>query len=204
MRQATIIDPEAEAAEIYRFAGADLYDPPGGPALVRLALGDGAVLLTSGLRTDAEYRPDRRAICVRRGLDPIELNFLLCHELAEWWCTELGYDRPNREWVCNRIAARLIAPSPAVRAALKATVGTPEALAAWFACSETVAALRRGEVSGRPLVVVDPAWLMAAGDPWAWPPEPTLRSIAACRLVVPEIERYALTDAPRRALLVAA
>lgn len=204
MRKNTNLDPDSTAAEIYQRAGADLYDPPGAAELVRRILGDDAIVVTSGLASAAEYRPERRVICVRRRLDPIELAFMSCHELVEWYCTEIGYDRPNREWICNRTAARLLAPAEAMRASRHLIAQTPEAIGAYFGVSHTVAALRIGETSGRSLVVVDPAWLMAAGDAYGWPPEHTLRDIAACRIVVPEIERHALPDAPRRSLLVAA
>jgi hypothetical protein len=199
-----VADPDAEASAIYRLAGADLYNPPGGAQLARMLLGDDAIRVTPGMYREAEYSGAHRAILVRRGLCVVDLNFLICHEAVEWYCDFIEYQEPNREWFCNAVAARLVAPREAVRAALRVTPGKPANLATWFCVSQTVAALRIGEVTGRPLALVTPEWITVRGDEFAWPEEPVLRRFATGELEAPELEREELTDAPRRVVLTAA
>ena len=193
------IDTLAETAALYLRADCDLSNPPGPTQLARRLLGPQAVQEHAGIRAPAVYVRALGVIWVRPGLSAVRRCFGVAHELAEWHLS--AYAGEDREDVCDTLAASLIAPAPAFRAVLHDVGRSLPDLARAFVTTQSIVALRLGEVTGSPLALVTPRRVIVRGDAWCWPRD--VRRLAAG--VLPrEVERLPVTDASRRVALVAA
>ena len=144
-------------------------------------------------RVGAEYR-----IVVSSKLPPAYQRFYAAHELAHWMLREEGLDDRD-EAAADYLGAALLAPRRAFISAVRNGLDLPT-LADIFGLTETGAALRLGETTGRPIVLVAPASVRVRGpEEWVWPPEPTLRTWA--RKGRPGLARTRLVDDPRRVML---
>lgn len=193
---------EREAERIYRFAEEDLGLGASPEALARALLGPGSIrtappdLLPAGgalVRIGAAWR-----VYLREGLRPRHARFTVMHELSHW---ALGSGATEEE--CDALAACLLAPRPAVQQLLRSGAKTYSEIARWFDCTETFAALRYGEITDEPLVVVAPATVRIRGREWSWPAESELRGLVKARRV-PGIRKVRLRDDPVRVALRAA
>jgi hypothetical protein len=125
-------------------------------------------------------------------------RFWVAHELAHWILRDEGLDDRD-EAAADYLGAALLAPRRGFLSAVREGLELPD-LAERYGLTETGAALRVGETTGRPLVVVAPARVRARGSEWwVWPPEPTLRAWA--RRGGPGLARVRLADDPRRVML---
>jgi len=113
-------------------------------------------------------------VYLRPRLPPERARFALAHELAEWWLRRTGYAGERVEDVANHLGAALVAPRSRVVRLVRARPTFAE-LASELEATESLAALRVGEVTGEPLALVSPALVRVRGEPWAWPPEDELR-----------------------------
>ena len=193
---------EEIAHGIYQEAGCDPAEPPG-PVALALALGI-AVTATPGAR-GARWCGRRGEILVSPRLSGPALAWSVGHELGERALAAAGYGEPDREQVADAVAAALVAPRPAFRSALAAFGATPDALSSLahaFGITQSIAALRIGEVTGRPLALVTPRRVHVRGDAYVWPCEKTVRRVAAGHDPAP-VARWPLSDARRRTLLLA-
>jgi IrrE N-terminal-like domain len=197
-----MLDVEAEAGWIYRLADVESDQPPG------------AVVLAERLRLPILRADDRFLrggdaalreldgelwICVRRRLPFERLHFAVAHEIAEWRLSQLDYRDEDREQTANALAAALLVP----RAALRVSVLLDFAqLAEDFIVTQTCAALRVGEVTGRPMAVVSPQLVRVRGDAWEWPDERAIRGLAKAKALPEDVERVELSDDPRRVVLL--
>ena len=112
------------------------------------------------------------------------------------------YDGDDEEAAADYLGAALVAPRRAFASALRALGDDLAELAAVFRSTETAAALRVGEVTGRPLAVVAPHRVRVRGpESWAWPDESTLRAWARRGRV--GVRRCRLRDDDRRMMLIA-
>jgi len=197
MRDLVGIDTEAE--RIYQRAGLDLSVGAAPARIIRSILGAAAVhfvpptALRNGgalARVGADWR-----IYLSSGLPPREVGFVALHELAHFVLGESG-----TEDECNALAAALLAPAPAFRRlAEDGRAGVFSRLAKWFNCSESLAALRMGEL-GTPTALVTPDSVRTRGDGFSWPAAPDLRKLAA-KKTMPGIRKARLRDDPRRIVL---
>jgi hypothetical protein len=196
---------ETEARSLFARAGFSLSDAPGPLVLARALLGADSVHTHTGLSKAGHYLPKQRQIWMRAGLHPRRAVFVLAHELGEMALTDANYQDDDREAMCDAIASAIICPRDAFRAALR-IVGRDELpqLADAFVTTQSVVGLRVSEVTGTPGVLVTPTHVHARGEPFGWPDELALRRLASARVVPIELVRTRLTDAPRRALLLAA
>lgn len=195
---------EAEARYVYELGGCTLDDRPSMLHLAQRALGAANVFVHRGLRATSAYLPRQRQIWLRAGLSEVRANFALGHELGEWRLHEIRYEEPDRESVCDAIAGCLVCPRVAFQGAVRVVGSDFVQLAQGFGTSQTVVGLRYGETTGHPVVVVTERNVHARGGPFEWGDVAQLRRIAGGRIVVPELERRVLTDAPRRVALIAA
>jgi hypothetical protein len=190
---------EREAERLYRSAGLDPMRAAAPAALVRGSLGANSIRflreeLIPGGGTIARVGPEWR-IYLSRKLSPDRMRFIALHELAHW---ALGPGASEGE--CDALAACLLAPRPAFeRAVLEHRAGYTK-LARRFGCTETFAALRYGEVTGEPLVVVAPASVRVRGGAYSWPSEAELRGLAKARRL-PGLSKATLRDDPLRVAL---
>lgn len=198
------VDVECEAGQLYTEANADTYSPPGPLRIARslglhvrrgpcLAAGGDAALIRLG---------GQPIIFVRRRLGPERFDFALAHEIAEWHLARLSYCEPDVEDVADALAAALVVPRDAYRAALRERGVAFGELARDFRATESCVALRLGEVTGRPLLLLAPR-VRARGASFVWPSTAELRRIARTRRAE-GLEVWGLGDDRRRIVLIAA
>lgn len=190
---------DREAARLYRAAGLDGATGSAPAALARALLGARSIrvvppdLLPAGgaiARVKGAWR-----IYLRRGIPPEQARFTVVHELAHW---ALGPGASEIE--CDALAARLLAPRLAFERALRESGPSYSKLAHWFDSTETFAALRFGEVTDEPLVVVAPNTLRIRGCVYSWPPEAELRGLIRAKRI-PGLQKARLRDDPARVAL---
>lgn len=196
----TLEDIEGEAGVLYRSTGFELDEPAPMLELARRALGRGCVLQVHaraipGDACLATVGGERR-LYLRRGLSPERARWAIAHELGHW---ALGVDSSSRENEdnCDALAAALVAPRAAFRAALRECGDRYHKLAVWFQTTESCAALRLGEVTGDPLALIAPARVRVRGSEFVWPGEAELRQLAA-KPRVPGVRKARLRDDQRR------
>jgi hypothetical protein len=193
---------EGVALALYRQAGLDADAPTDPVDLAERLLGEGCVRLVHsgalpGTAALARVAGDWR-IYVRSRASATRQRFAVLHELGHF---ALGASAS--EEACDAVAAALLLPRPAFRAAARELGADWPALAARFGCSESAAALRWGEVIGDPLALVAPLTVRVRGLPWGWPPhEHAIRELAAGPR--PGLASTRLRDDRRRLVLRAA
>lgn len=196
---------EGEAARIYLAARLDPTLPAVPAELVRRLLGPSALRVlpkqwvTHGslARIGAEWR-----IYLRHGLPAPQARFIALHELSHW---ALGPGATEDE--CDQLAARLLAPRPAVERALREVwrpgielAAVYERLGEWFGCTHSFAAMRLGEVAGGALALVTPTRVRVRGADYAWPSEQELRGLAKAKRL-PGLMKARLRDDPARVVI---
>jgi hypothetical protein len=137
-----------------------------------------------------------RQLFLRSGADPIRLRFAAGHELGHW---ALGVDSSCQanEDLCDAFAACLVAPRRAFQLALRDVGDRYHQLADHFLATESLVALRYGEVTGTPLALVAPLRVRVRGDEFTWPEETKLRVLARA-LRAPGLRKATLRDDRRR------
>lgn len=191
------------ADAILRAAGYEDDDVPSALRLAERLLGAGCVVRVPGGGVGAPaalaWLHGQPVIQLRGRMSPETARFLVLHELAEWWLGRGGYDGQDVEQACDAIAAALTTPRRAFRSAV-ASVGESYArLARAFTTTESVVALRVGEVLHEPVALVTPRNVHARGPEWGWPDAETVRRVA--RTGRPGLRRVRLGDDPRRVVL---
>lgn len=197
---------EFEAEAIIRASRQSNEYPPRLRPIVDALLGPDAAC-TSPLTLPGEAAlicvRGRWRLYVRPGLSQAALAFAVAHELAEWWLhARVGYTGPDIEDAANYLAAAIIAPRRAYRLARVVHRHDRPGIARAFRASETMIALREGEVMQRPLAVVTPMIVRARPLDWIWPDDKALREMAHSS-APPHggVRRARLTDDPRRVVL---
>jgi len=175
-----LLAPEAEVLEgvalrVYDEAREDPYDPVSPVRLARALIGSDAVTIVPrhALRTTWAMLVrigDRAHIVVRRDVPEGELGHTIAHELAHWVLRREGMR--DTEEACDYLAAALVAPTSAFRRALALLGPKLARLAKAFRTTETLVALRWGEISWTPLALVRPGRVRVRGQlEFVWPPE---------------------------------
>lgn len=193
---------EGVALALYKQAGLEPDTAADPVDMAERLLGDGCVRLvhssalpaTAALaRVGAEWR-----IYVRSLAPAPRQRFAVLHELGHY---ALGAGATEEG--CDAVAAALLLPGPAFRAAALELGADWPALAAQFGCTESAAALRWGEVIGAPLALIAPLTVRVRGLPWAWPAEETaIRALATAPR--PGLATARLRDDRRRVVVTAA
>lgn len=196
-------DIEGTAEALLRAHGFPLDEPPDVEKLAWCALGASNVQYVPGLRVPGRYLPAEGVIQVRSGMSRRRRRFVVAHELGEWVEYRLRYQGEDAERIADAIAAALVVPRRAMQAAVQALGRHLPDLSDALCASQSVVALRLGEVTGSPLALVTPRNVHVRGDEWSWPGEREIRALARGELPR-ELERVEVTDAAWRAVLVAA
>jgi hypothetical protein len=194
---------EREAEKLYKAVGADIERGASATTLVEGILGDGALRWADGhwlraggmlARVGSSWR-----VYLNRLHRPSNMRFVALHELAHY---VLGANASEDD--CDALAARLIAPRPAFERAIAATApprrGSARVysdLGAWFRCTDSFAAMRHSEVTGKPLALISPARARVRGDAYPWPAE----LAALAREPGPGLRKARLRDDPSRFVL---
>ncbi len=204
------IDVECEARWLLEAKGFALDDAPDALELATCWLGPEPIIVVGSLEVwgDGEVEEvveGEWKIFVRSHLSPQRLQFTICHELAEWHLKQIGYQPEHfsvKEEVADRLAAALIAPRGAFRAAVRRHDYDFEQLALDFGTDQTCSALRLGEVEMIPLLAIGPR-VRVRGPEFGWPKTiDQLRRLAA-KTPLPGIRKAQLTDDPSRVVLMA-
>lgn len=165
MNDDTLADVEGDAALVYERAGADMHDPP---SIVGLC-----VRLTGHpprfRRQCAEACLEDGKVWLRQGLWLPRARWLTGHELSERYYAETGYDGADIEERCDALGAALVAPRPTFLRAMRTLGHRVHALADAFATTQSLALLRIGEVSGRPVMLLRSPEPLVRGEPYGWP-----------------------------------
>lgn len=164
-------------------------------------LGADAIVKPSSMRAMAStfILHGARKVAIRRGLAPEDATFLVGHELAHVLLERAGYAEHDLEFACDYLGAALMAPRSAMRQ-LRLSFGDDyEQIADAVCATESWAALRCAEVSGRPTALVTPQSVRVRGGDWVWPDEQRLRALA--RRGGAGLLRARLHDDPRRVVL---
>lgn len=206
------VDAEGEAGAIRSAAGVDRDDVVSVLDLAK-KLSVGVAFYPQNLLRGLDARvfwPRGRGhppeIALRRGLTLRRRAWCIAHELAELQLARSQYDRGDVEIVANAAAAALIMPRGPFRAAVQEHGFSLPELAADFACEETAAALRLGEVGVVAAVAVicpTRVHVRASNDEFVFPSEKELRRLA--RLAGPSgvvAHRLQVGDRPRRVALL--
>jgi hypothetical protein len=160
-----LADVEGDAMVIYGMAKADPEEPP---SIAELCLE-----LTKREPGFATLRNEARLVdqqvIVRPGTFAPRARWLAAHELAEWYYAFIGYDGDDIEERCDACGAALVAPRPAFRLAMKVRGGAVYALASDFATTQSLALLRIGEVTGRPVRLLRWPRPITRGEPFLFP-----------------------------------
>lgn len=196
-------DAEGIAVDLLTRAGYDPTDRPGARAIAARLHGFGCIERWPGLATRGPAWSCTVHGCVRivlrGGLAPEHRNFAIAHELAELELRRLGYLDEDLEEASDAIGAALVAPRRAFAVVLREIGADYAALADAFVATESLVALRMGEVTGEPMVLVTPQRVRVRGATFEWGDEGDVR--AAARRAGPGVRKVRLRDDPRRMVL---
>jgi hypothetical protein len=195
-------DIEQTAQLVYKVAGVDA-DQRG--ALRALAKALGARVFTvhaASLPRDGalDWSSGQPRIFLRQGINRARHDFALAHELAELLLAKEFYEGDDAEEFANALGAALLAPRQLFLRVLRRAPDF-RSIAQELHQTESFAALRYGETTWTPLVLVAPQSVRVRGGEFVWPEESELRRLA--KREIPGLARTSLQDDPRRVVLAA-
>lgn len=167
-------DVEGDAAAIYERCGLDAEEPPSIGQLCTLLTGFAPTMVPHMLNEGRCGRVgDAWRVFVRAGLPKERAVFITAHECAEWFYRSIDYREPDIEHRCDALGAYLVAPRAAFRLAIATLGHSVRDLASAFNAPRSLALLRIGETTGRPVILLrrEP---IARGDDFGWPSGPGL------------------------------
>jgi hypothetical protein len=166
---------ERDAVEMFAAAKCNPSDGPGIAEVCRRLIGRGPewAPLRSCEAAFCVLRGQPR-VYVRRGTLPARARWLAGHELAHWWYRKHGANDVDLEERCDRLGAALVAPKPCVEGTIGRTTDVRR-IARDLATTESLAALRIGEVSGVPVALVSAGRIRVRGQCYPWPDRDLLR-----------------------------
>lgn len=195
-------DLEGSAEAIYELAGYDRDDVDATTNVARklgIRIVRVAHMTVLGSLSSFEDRP---IIAIRAGMSREREGHVVGHELGHWILRREGHTETNDEVerACDFIGAAVMMPRRVFASCARGHERDFRQLAFDFAASQTMAALRVGEVLGVPIIVVAPHAVRARGQVHGVD-EQSARGFAARG--GPGISRIRLTDDRRRVALVA-
>jgi len=191
-----MIEGEASAL-LEKFGLNDEDGPTPMVELCRRALG--CAPRWTSLRQEAKLGVDvdgRLAVQLRRGIAPPRARWLIGHELAEWWMKRYGYQRDDIEDRADAIGACIAVPRANFQRAIKTMAHSVTKLARAFATTESLALLRVGETTGRPVLLLRASGPVARGDAFEWPSTSSL--LRAMKEGRSHVHPVAIRDEPNR------
>lgn len=195
---------EAFAVETYERCGLDAAKPVSTFRIARLLFGPSVICrdatLVGPYPAASALVAGVPRIAIRRTVPLDEQQFYVAHELGHLLLPDQRSETIEAE--CDYFAAALMAPRPAVFSLHRAFGWNLRAIAEEVVGTQTWAALRLGEALRAPLAAVSPVTVRVRGpEDFAWPEETTIRRWA--RKPGPGLRKVAITDRPRRAVLLA-
>lgn len=164
----TLADLEGDADEVHRSHRSDPGDPVCPDELCRRVLGTTPQLCQmAGLADLSRFRGEW-IVRVNRRCHPDRVPELVAHEVAEGVLKIAGYIGADIEHRADALGARLLAPRAFFLGIVRAVGHRVHALARASLSTQSLALLRLGEVTGRPVALVRrPA--IVRGDLYGWP-----------------------------------
>lgn len=191
-------DLDLAARRLRERAGLDEWDVALPGTIAELLFGDDGYEVVHGLGPcGVLILGDSPVVRVNAGLSGLEQDFAAAHELGHysdhlehWGLAGIALER-----ACDVFAAALMMPAAPFLRALELFGDDWSQIAPLFGASETAAALRAGELTGRAVAVVGPQSCRARGEA-QWPDEQSLRAWRGrCQ---PGIVSARLRDDPKR------
>lgn len=172
----SVLDPgvagaiEASAADIYRRARVDPGRVPSVASLCSTLLGSPPRYVV-GMRVEAclVRTFDAWRVWVRAGVSPERARWLVAHEIAEWYYRRVHVHNSVKEGWCDALGAALVAPAPVIREALSVHGLDLPRLARSLKTTQSLVALRYGEVTHCPVALVRSDGASLRGEPRDWP-----------------------------------
>jgi hypothetical protein len=176
-------DIEGDALAFAKMTKVSLDSPP---SLVRMCreITGFAPLYAKLVHAQGYYGPAGRSgvkrVLVIPGLPPDQERFVLGHEISHAFYDQTGYVGDDIEERCDALSAALCAPRGPFGQALRDAGGhRVHALAKVFQVPRCLAALRAGEVTGRPVAYPRPKKApIIRGQAFGWPPAAELARAA--------------------------
>jgi hypothetical protein len=168
-----IADLEGEHGAACRYLRADVDTPI--PELVELATG---WPIAFDPTLDTEGRFDGR-VTLRAGVPDARAKHNGGHELSHWWLDRIGYRGLDLEERCDALGAMFAAPRETFLRVIKVVDHAVYDLANTFGITQSVAMLRVGEVTGRPVLLLRWAGAIVRGYEFGWPSISTLVRLAS-------------------------
>ena len=192
---------EGDALAFLDWAGADPQDPVSVGALCVAATGRRPRRVPLDGEARLEPRGDGLEVLVNEGLTPARARLKAAHELGHWWYERVGYRGRDIEHRCDLFGAAIVAPWPAFKASMRWAGHRVHDLARCFNTTQSLALLRVGEVSGRPVMLLRPAGPIVRGEAFVWPRTSTVvRALGEGRAAVHPLR---INDEPDRVGLMA-
>lgn len=192
---------EGDALAFLDWAGVDARDPVSVAALCVAATGRRPRQVALDGEARLEPREEGLEVLVNRALAPARARLKVGHELGHWWYQRVGYRGADIEHRCDLFGAAIIAPWPAFKTAMRHAGHRVHELAQRFATTQSLALLRVGEVSGRPVMLLRPAGHIVRGEPFEWPSTSTM--VRALREGRRAVHPLRINDEPNRVGLMA-
>lgn len=119
------------------------------------------------LATEAAYDAENDEVLLRPGLARARARWLIGHELSEREMLLEGYCRGDIERRADAMGAAIAVPRAAFIAAVRSGAKV-YALADRFKTTQSLALLRIGETTRRPVALLRHGGTIARGAPWRW------------------------------------
>lgn len=195
-----IAELEGEASALLTLGGQENDEAPRMIALCERIMGH-VPQRARGLSVEA-CLVDGCRVLIRSNVPSPRARWLVGHELAEWWHLRTRYEGADIEERCDAMGAMLAAPRRAFQRAIRsAGRHAVHALALRFNVPQSLALLRVGEVTGRPVALLRQPEALYRGADFAWPSTSTLRR--ALEEGHSRVHPVSIVDEPNRVGLMA-
>ncbi len=197
----TLADLEGCVEELYSLAKLEPDEVLFPSSLAEHLFGEGCIQRVPGMIGNASLgrAGARRYIGVRSSFTGARFEHLVGHELGHFVLNLREYRGDDTESACDFVGAAIMTRRRPFARSARGRERDFAQLAADWETTETMVALRVGEVLGLPIAVITPELVRARG-PIDWPEEGILRELA--RTGGPGLARVQLTDDRRRVALV--
>lgn len=190
-----IADVEGDVSAFLRWLGA----APGTCPVELCECATGSAPIFSSMRTEGHY--DGFRIELSCSLSAPRGRYVLGHELGHVWYHRIGYVGVDLEFRCDAFGAIVNMPRNETIAAIRRLGHSYTKLAIEFGVTQSVAFLRIGEVTGRPVCLLCPSGPIVRGLDYSWPSMSGL--VRAIREPMSEVHPAKIYDEPYRVGLMA-
>lgn len=170
--QDALLEAEADSLQLFRLAGAFAEEPPHVREIARRL--NVRIVTERGARVFPPREADISkingtwTIHLLMKMDPARESWIIGHELGHWYYRTRGMRPALEEWRCDAIGACLVAPRPPFLEATQIIGHHVHELARAFETTQSLALLRLGEVTGRPVALLRGTATIVRGSLFEW------------------------------------